>query len=70
MVWLAELFKEYGGSTMTMTINGFKVMVLFWQLGLVDTFSFLQFCINSEAQYTAIVAGMKGIIIDCSTTCH
>ena len=32
-----------------------KLMVLFYQLGMVDTFTFVQFCINSGAQYASIV---------------
>lgn len=35
--------------------TSFKLMLLFWQVGLVDTFSLLQFCINSGSQYGAIV---------------
>jgi len=27
----------------------------FWQVGLVDTFSLIQFCVNSGSQYGAIV---------------
>jgi len=30
-------------------------MIIFWQAGLVDTFSLIQFCINSGSQYGAIV---------------
>ena len=30
-------------------------MLLFWQLGLIDTFSMIQFCINTGSQYGAIV---------------
>ena len=32
-----------------------QLMLFFWQVGLVDTFSFIQFCINSGTQYGAIV---------------
>ena len=32
-----------------------KLMLFFWQVGLVDTFSLIQFCINSATQYGAIV---------------
>ena len=31
-------------------------MLFFWQMGLVDTFSLIQFCINTGSQYGAIVA--------------
>ena len=31
-------------------------MFFFWQVGLVDTFSLIQFCINTGSQYGAIVA--------------
>ena len=30
-------------------------MLFFWQVGLVDTFSLIQFCINTGSQYGAIV---------------
>ena len=30
-------------------------MVFFWQVGLVNTFSLIQFCINTGSQYRAIV---------------
>jgi hypothetical protein len=30
-------------------------MLFFWQVGLVDTFSLIQFCVNSGSQYGAIV---------------
>ena len=30
-------------------------MLFFWQMGLVDTFSLIQFCINTGSQYGAIV---------------
>lgn len=33
-----------------------KLMLFFWQVGLVDTFSLIQFCINTGSQYGAIVA--------------
>ena len=32
-----------------------KLMLFFWQVGLVDTFSLIQFCINTGSQYGAIV---------------
>ncbi len=32
-----------------------KIMFFFWQVGLVDTFSLIQFCINTGSQYGAIV---------------
>ena len=32
-----------------------KLMLFFWQMGLVDTFSLIQFCINTGSQYGAIV---------------
>ena len=32
-----------------------KLMLFFWQVGLVDTFSMIQFCINTGSQYGAIV---------------
>ena len=33
-----------------------KLILFFWQVGLVDTFSLIQFCINTGSQYGAIVA--------------
>jgi len=33
-----------------------RLMLFCWQVGLVDTFSLIQFCINSGTQYGAIVA--------------
>ena len=33
-----------------------KLMLLFWQAGLVDTLSLIQFCINTGSQYGALVA--------------
>ena len=35
--------------------TSFKLMLFFWQVGLVDTFSLIQFCVNSGSQYGAIV---------------
>ena len=32
-------------------------MFFFWQIGLVDTYSLIQFCVNSCSQYGAIVVG-------------
>jgi hypothetical protein len=32
-----------------------KLIFFFWQIGLVDTFSLIQFCINTGSQYGAIV---------------
>ena len=32
------------------------LMFFFWQVGLVDTFSLIQFCMNTGSQYGAIVA--------------
>ena len=36
--------------------NSLTLMFFFWQVGLVDTFSLLQFCINTGLQYAAVVA--------------
>lgn len=33
-----------------------KLMLFFWQVGLVDNLSLIQFCINTGTQYGAIVA--------------
>ncbi len=32
-----------------------KLVFFFWQIGFVDTFSLIQFCINTGSQYGAIV---------------
>jgi hypothetical protein len=33
----------------------YSMIGFFWQVGLVDTFSLIQFCVNSGSQYGAIV---------------
>lgn len=33
----------------------FPLLIIFWNLGLVDTFSVLKFCINCGSQYRDIV---------------
>lgn len=32
-------------------------MIFLWQLGIVDSLTFLQFCINCGAQYTGLTLG-------------
>jgi len=32
-----------------------NLIFFFWQVGLVDTFTLIQFCINTGSQYGAIV---------------
>ena len=42
-----------------------KLMLFFWQVGLVDTFSLIQFCINTGSQYVAIVVdSVKTPVLD------
>ena len=44
-----------------------KLMLFFWQVGLVDTFSLIQFCVNTGSQYAAIVvASAAGNFSDIS----
>jgi hypothetical protein len=38
-----------------MTYKEFQLLMIFWQFGLVDTFSVLKLCVNSGSQYVAIV---------------
>ena len=38
-------------------MNSIKIMVFLWQLGIVDSLTFLQFCINCGAQYTGLTLG-------------
>ena len=38
-------------------ISTIQVMVLLWQLGVVDSLTLLQFCINCGAQYGGLVVG-------------
>lgn len=35
-------------------MNPIKIMIFLWQLGIVDSLTFLQFCINCGAQYTGL----------------
>ena len=35
--------------------NSLTLMFFFWQIGLVDIFTLIQFCINSGSQYAAVV---------------
>ena len=37
-------------------LTSLKTMFLFWQVGLVDSFSLIQFCINIGSQYGTIIA--------------
>lgn len=32
-----------------------KIIFFCWQVGMVDTYSLIQFCVNSGSQYAAIV---------------
>jgi len=38
-------------------MNSIKIMIFLWQLGVVDSLTFLQFCINCGAQYTELTLG-------------
>lgn len=35
-------------------MNSIKIMIFLWQLGIVDSLTFLQFCRNCGAQYTGL----------------
>ena len=35
----------------------FQLLMIFWKLGLVDTFSVLKLCVNCGAQYTGLTLG-------------
>ena len=35
-------------------MNSLKIIIFLWQLGIVDSLTFLQFCINCGAQYTGL----------------
>lgn len=43
-----------------MTTASVKLMVFFWQIGLIDTFNLIQFCVNTGSQYGAVVAASAG----------
>jgi len=34
-----------------MTYQQFQILLLFWNMGLVDTFSILKICLNCGSQY-------------------
>ena len=38
-----------------MTYQQFQLLMIFWQIGLVDTFNVLKLCVNCGSQYVAIV---------------
>lgn len=38
-----------------MTYTQFQILMLFWNMGLVDTFSVLKLCINCGSQYVGVV---------------
>jgi hypothetical protein len=38
-----------------MAYKEFQLLMIFWQLGLVDTFSVLKLCVNGGSQYVGIV---------------
>ena len=42
---------------MIATISTIQVMVFLWQVGVVDSLTLLQFCINCGAQYGGLVVG-------------
>lgn len=35
-------------------MNSLKIMILLWQVGVVDSLTLFQFCINCGAQYTVL----------------
>ena len=38
-----------------MTYYQFQLLMIFWQIGLVDTFNVLKLCVNCGSQYVSIV---------------
>lgn len=38
-----------------MTYQQFQLLMIFWQIGLVDTFNVLKLCVNCGSQYVGIV---------------
>lgn len=38
-------------------MDSMKIMIFLWQFGIVDSLTFLQFCINCGAQYTGLTLG-------------
>ena len=38
-------------------MNPLKIMILLWQIGIIDSLTLLQFCINCGAQYTGLTLG-------------
>jgi len=47
-------------TSLKMTTSSLRLMLFFWQAGLVDTFSLLQFFINTGSQYGTIVLASAG----------
>jgi hypothetical protein len=49
--------------------NGLRLMLLFWQLGLVDTLTMFYFCLNAGSQFGSIVVmASVGKCSDISST--
>ena len=38
-------------------MNSLKIMILLWQVGIIDSLTLLQFCINCGAQYIGLTIG-------------
>lgn len=38
-----------------MSYKEFQLLIIFWNLGLVDTFSAIKLCVNSGSQYLGVV---------------
>jgi hypothetical protein len=38
-------------------MNEIKIMIFLWQIGVVDSLTFFQFCMNCGAQYTGLTLG-------------
>ena len=38
-----------------MTYQQFQLLMIFWQMGVVDTFNVLKLCVNCGSQYVGIV---------------
>jgi hypothetical protein len=49
-----DYLKEFGGN---ITSTSLQLVLFFYQMGLIDTFTLIQFCVNSGTQYAAVVLG-------------
>lgn len=45
-------------------MNSLKIMILLWQVRIIDSLTLLQFCINCETQYIGLTLGEAASYID------